>query len=63
VDSAGAVGTGSASLFTYSDNPGYLFCTDTGFASEAALYDSSWFFTRIDPDHATTLTRIGAGPV
>ncbi|WP_066727201.1 two-partner secretion domain-containing protein, partial [Sphingomonas pituitosa] len=56
--------TGNApSLFTYSANPNstYLFSSNAALASEAALYDSKWFFDRVSPDRATTYTRLGDG--
>jgi filamentous hemagglutinin len=54
---------GGASLFTYNDNPdsAYLFTTNAALSSEAALYDSSYFFGKFSPDRATTYTRLGDG--
>ncbi|USI73480.1 two-partner secretion domain-containing protein [Sphingomonas morindae] len=56
--------TGNApSLFTYSANPGsrVLFTSNAALSSEAALYDSKWFFDRVAPDRATTYARLGDG--
>nr|WP_315381311.1 hemagglutinin repeat-containing protein [uncultured Sphingomonas sp.] len=56
--------TGNApSLFTYNTNPasGPLFSSNPALSSEAALYDSKWFFDRVSPDRATTYTRLGDG--
>ncbi|RJF93321.1 hemagglutinin repeat-containing protein [Sphingomonas cavernae] len=54
---------GGGSLFTYNNNPdsAYLFTTNAALASEAALYDSSYFFGKFAPDRATTYTRLGDG--
>lgn len=54
---------GGGSLFTYNDNPdtAYLFATNTGLSSEAALYDSSYFLGKFAPGRATTYTRLGDG--
>jgi filamentous hemagglutinin len=51
------------SLFTYNANPasGPLFSSNPALSSEAALYDSKWFFDRVSPDRATTYTRLGDG--
>nr|WP_245201745.1 hemagglutinin repeat-containing protein [Sphingomonas trueperi] len=53
----------SPSLFTYNTNPasGPLFSSNPALSSEAALYDSKWFFDRVSPDRATTYTRLGDG--
>jgi filamentous hemagglutinin family protein len=53
----------SPSLFTYNANPdsAYLFTTSAALSSEAALYDSKWFFDRLAPDRMGTYTRLGDG--
>lgn len=53
----------SPALFTYNSNPdsAYLFTTSASLASQAALYDSSYFFDRLAPDRGTTYTRLGDG--
>jgi filamentous hemagglutinin len=61
---AGGFGiAGGGGLFTFNNNPDsqFLFTTNPGFASTAALFDSNFFFDQLGIDRSTRFTRLGDG--